>query len=166
MRLVWSVLVLMLSSINAHAQAPRVDRVDIFEYGLYTAEVNSEVTAPDTAAGKMILLNNIQHTVTTRTVPAQLGVHFGFRYTVVGAPPEATVRLHMVTIFPAPGLSAPDNPQRQPRSEYDLARAIGAQLYRDYTFEHDWELLPGVWTFQIWYEGRMLAEEKFTVVRQ
>jgi len=39
-------------------------------------------------------------------------------------------------------------------------------LYRDYTFAHDWELLPGVWTFQIWYQGRMLAEEKFTVVKQ
>jgi hypothetical protein len=47
-----------------------------------------------------------------------------------------------------------------------VARAIGAQLHRDYTFEHDWELLPGVWTFQIWYQGRLLAEEKFTVVKQ
>jgi hypothetical protein len=165
-RLMLLLLVLTFSCIGAHAQAPQADHIDIGEYGLYTTAASGEVVAPGTTTGATTQLNNIQHLVTTRTVPAQLGVHFGFRYTVAGTPAGDSVRLHMVTIFPSPGLRQPGNPQPQLRSEYDTARAIGSQLYRDYSFEHDWELVPGIWTFQIWYQGRMLAEQKFTVVKQ
>ena len=166
MKLVLWLLVLMLSSVGAYAQPPHVDRIDVAEYGLYTAQVSSEVMAPGTSTGTTKLLTDIQHTVTTRTVPARIGVHFGFRYTVIGAPAGETVRLHMVTILPSPGLTDPANPQPKLRSEYDMARTIGERLYRDYSFEHDWELVPGVWTFQIWLQGRMLAEQQFTVVKQ
>ena len=166
MRLTLLLLALTFSSIGAYAQAPQAEHIDIGEYGLYTTAASGEVVAPGTATGATSQLNDIRHLVTTRTVPAKLRVHFGFRYTVVGTPAGDSVRLHMVTIFPSPGLRQPGNPEPQLRSEYDTARAIGTQLYRDYSFEHDWELVPGTWTFQIWYQGRMLAEQKFMVVKQ
>jgi hypothetical protein len=36
-------------------------------------------------------------------------------------------------------------------------------LYESYHFDHDWGKVPGVWTFEIWYDGKKLLEQKFTV---
>jgi hypothetical protein len=166
-KLTLSIVLLLLSPIGAHAQAPSIDRVDIVEYGLYTASAERRpVAAPGTATGTVTPLSNMQHTATTRTVPAQLGVRFGFGFIVVGAPLGTQVSIHSVTIFPSPGLRDPASSQPKTRSEYDWSTTIGEQSFRIYTFDSDWEIVPGVWTQQLWYQGRMLAEQKFTVVKQ
>ena len=40
---------------------------------------------------------------------------------------------------------------------------IGALCLLGYGFDNAWEIVPGVWTEQIWYQDRMLAERTFTV---
>jgi hypothetical protein len=40
---------------------------------------------------------------------------------------------------------------------------IGALCLLGYGFDNAWEIVPGVWTEQIWYQDRMLAERSFTV---
>jgi Domain of unknown function (DUF3859) len=40
---------------------------------------------------------------------------------------------------------------------------IGAICLLGYGFDNAWEIVPGVWTEQIWYQDRMLAERTFTV---
>jgi hypothetical protein len=165
MRYVLPLLLLMFPAMNASAQMLRVERIDIVEYGIYTADVESAVAAPGTPAGARNVVSDVKHAATTRTIPAQLGVRFGFRFIAVGTPSGATLPLRMVTIFPKPGLIAHAGARPIARSEYDRPVAVGATSYRDYSFDEAWELAPGVWTFQIWYRGRKLAEQKFTVVK-
>jgi hypothetical protein len=161
-----SLLPLAFSSIGAYAQAVHIDRIDIVDYGTYTARTEDHIAAPGTAAGRWNTLANIQHAVTTQVVPAQLGTRFGFSYTVVGEPHEVPMSIHVVNIFPSPGLHNPANPRPKDRDEYDRTVPVGQELYTGFKFDHDWEVVPGVWTFQLWYEGRMFAEQKFTIVRQ
>lgn len=40
---------------------------------------------------------------------------------------------------------------------------IGRVFYESYHFDHDWEMVPGAWSFEIWYDGRKLTEQKLTV---
>jgi Domain of unknown function (DUF3859) len=40
---------------------------------------------------------------------------------------------------------------------------IGALCLLGYGFDNAWEIVPGIWTEQIWYQDRMLAERTFTV---
>ena len=40
---------------------------------------------------------------------------------------------------------------------------IGNTGYREYAFEHDWEVLPGKWTFEFWYRNRKVGEQSFCV---
>ena len=40
---------------------------------------------------------------------------------------------------------------------------IGALCLLGYGFDNAWEIVPGVWTEEIWYQDRMLAERTFTV---
>jgi hypothetical protein len=166
MRIVSSLLLLLLVSTGAYAQTPQVDRIDVLEYGIYTLNTETTLSAPNTASGIRGTANNILHTQTTQTIPAQLGVRFGFLYKVVGVPTGMVVPLHLVTIFPFPGLLNQATQHYKSQEEFDENKAIGVNSFRGYGFDNNWEAVPGVWTFQIWYRGRMLAEQKFTIVKQ
>ena len=52
----------------------------------------------------------------------------------------------------------PDSPLT---SGFDLK--IGALCLLGYGLDNAWEIAPGVWTEQIWYQDRMLAERTFAV---
>ena len=166
MKIMLSLLLLTFSSLSAYEQAVHIDRIDIVDYGTYTARTEGHLAAPGTAAGRWNTLGNIQHATTTQTIPAQPGTRFGFSYIVVGEPEGSLVSLHVVNIFPSPGLNNPANPPPKDRDEYDRAVHVGEELYTGYRFDHDWELVPGAWTIQLWYEGHLVAEQKFTVVAQ
>jgi hypothetical protein len=157
---------MVLASVGACAQVPQVDRIDVVEYGLYTANTDSRRAEPNTATGTVSMISNIQHAVTTLTVPAQQGVRFGYRFVVAGAPAGAAVPLHMVTVFPPPGLTNPATQQLKARSEYDVTVPIGTTEFRGYNLTNDWEVVPGIWKIQVWYQGQMLAQQEFTVVSQ
>lgn len=165
MRIVAAIFVLLLAP-AAWAQTPVLDRIDVNDYGIYTADTTGQEAVQGTATGSMNIVRNIKQAVATRTVPAQLGVRFGYHFTPVGSPDGASVQLHHVVIFPSPGLRNPDNGQTNTRDEYDTTKKIGVEAYTGYKLENDWELVPGVWTFQIWYQGKKLAEQSFTVVKQ
>ena len=156
-------LALWLAPAVTYAQTPQIDRIDIVEHGIYTAKRTGDEAAPNATNGIVANLGDVQHAVTTRTIPAQQGVRFGFRYNIVGTPANATVLLHMVTIFPSPGLTNPATGKTAARSEYDARATIGKRQYKDYGLDNAWEVVPGRWTMQIWYQGRKLAEQTFTV---
>lgn len=164
MRIVLSLFLFLTVSTDVSAQT-QIDRIDIGEYGIFTADTTNTTLAPG-AVVTHSTVQNIRLAATTRTIPAQLGVRFGFRYTVVGAPVGTKVQLHRVTIFPAPGLTDPATQKSATRSEYDIHPTIGTVTYTGYAFDNAWEVVPGVWTIQIWDQGRKLAEQTFTVVKQ
>jgi hypothetical protein len=45
----------------------------------------------------------------------------------------------------------------------DIARKIGSTAHANMRFGEAGRVL-GTWTFQLWYDGRMMIEEKFNVV--
>ncbi len=156
------VLALLLASSAAYAQAPQVIGADVTEFGIYTAELERAEPAPGTVAGTEKIVTHMRLAAQTRTIPAAKGVSFGCRFTLVGTPIGAIAPLHMVTIFPSP-MTNPATRQSATRSESDIGLSIGAVGYTGYSMDNDWEILPGVWTFQIWSQGRKLAEQSFTV---
>jgi hypothetical protein len=163
MRILLIALALGLTLSTAEAQTAEVTRIDVVEYGLYTAQVMQKSTDANGVAKNTV--TDIRHAVTTRTVPAQLGVHFGFRYTIVGTPEGAPVELTKVTIYPPEGVKKPSAPEPLHRTQYTLERQIGETKFTDYSFDDPWELVPGTWTMELWVGSRRLAAESFTVVR-
>jgi hypothetical protein len=166
MKLVLPLMVMTASLANPAEQAPHLDRIAVVDYGIYTGDAATSTPAPGTSTGQVTFISNLQLAEATRTIPARLGVRFGFRFDVIGEPEGKTVTLHAVTIFPPPGLKNPALPQPKARSDYNLTATLGTQSYRTYTFDSDWEVVPGVWTMQLWDADRMVAEERFTVVRR
>jgi hypothetical protein len=50
-------------------------------------------------------------------------------------------------------------------STMEVRRTIGDIHLFGYTFDSAAELIPGVWTFEIWQEDKKIAEQRFEVTK-
>ena len=157
-----ALLVLLVPAV-ASAQRVKVDRVDIIEFGVYSAVVESVRRSDTTAMGHVSSLTDIKLRSKTDTVCARLGERFGIRYVVVGQPRGMAVELDWVTRFPPPGAVNARGKQFAV-SELKDTKMIGDEAFRSYTFEEEWEMVPGVWSLEFHYKGRKVGEKTFTVL--
>lgn len=168
---------LLLTSLTAVC-AQVVQSIEITEYGIYKTDTESSTAAPGTASGKIEEVSNIKLLEATTTVPAKVGVEFGFRYKIVGQPNAATnaqtgatiagqasgvVNLKNVTHIPAPGIRNPQTKNVTLTSVFSQDHRVGEELYRLYRFTDPWEVVPGLWTLEIWDGDRKLASQAFLV---
>ena len=109
---------------------------------------------------------NVRHAATKRTVPAQIGTSFGFRYNVVGKPDGAPVNLRKIVIFPAPGLQPSPSSKRVPQAEFTVQTKIGQTNFELYTLEENFELVGGTWVIEMWHGNRKLATQSFILEKK
>lgn len=157
-------LPLLLASLSASAQAVKIDRIDIVGKGVYLIEAGVQTTNANTPTGTITAVTTVKNIEATTNIRARLGMEFGLQYVIAGEPMGADVLLDIVNIFPAPGLREP-GAQPMTESKYSRTKKVGETVYLGYGFENDWEIVPGVWTFQIFHQGRKLAEQSFIVTR-
>ena len=165
MRLLLALVMVCCVSVGVFAQAPRVDRIDILEQGIYHVETVHTIKNPNLTSGTYTELTNIRNTGVTATIPARLGTWFGVRYRVAGKPEGAAVPITMVMRFPHQGMRNPETRETRYRDEYVVRCIVGTVYYCGFGLGHGWEMIPGIWTFEFWYKGRKLAAQSFTVVR-
>jgi len=165
MKAILALAVLVAGLGAAAAQAPTVERATITKFGIYESKVTHTENSAGTATGTV---NSVDYKFTseTTTVPARRGVGFGFECRLVGEPGGAKVPIRSVTIFPAGGLRNANTGQTFRRSEYIENKVIGDRLLKGYTLDEAWEVVPGTWTFQVWYGDDKLLEESFTLTEQ
>jgi hypothetical protein len=162
MRILLALCLLLVAS-GPSLAAPRVDKIEIVAAGLYKSTLSGKVVKTDSASGTRSIIASETLLKETDQVVAKPGVEFGVRYRIVGAPRGAAVPIKIVTYYPLQGMSNPKTGRTTWREELDAKRRVGRVLYESFHFDHDWELVPGIWSFQFWYGGRMLAEQRFAV---
>jgi hypothetical protein len=159
-------LVLLFAATASLAQGGegQIEKIEIKESGIYSGVIREAVPEAGVAGGQRVKATNLNLDTSTDRVPARAGTMFGFRYQVVGQPLGQPVLLKFITRFPRPGLLPPGN-RGEPVTvnEYTSPRAIGDIFWRGYGFDETWELVPGVWTFEIWSGDKRLVEKSFTV---
>ncbi|CAN5722864.1 hypothetical protein BH10PSE6_BH10PSE6_21330 [soil metagenome] len=160
MRAVALVLLCFLGLVSP-AAAGEASGVEIVEFGLYTADVAGELREPNGIVSNVI--ENICHIATTTTVPMRPGVLFGMRYRVDGASAGDPVDLTLAVQFPT-ALQPSGAARPVTRHERNAILAVGTTSYTGYSFDQDWEFVPGTWTLEVLQRGRKLAEQSFTVV--
>jgi hypothetical protein len=166
MKKLWVILLLgsCAALLKAQTTEARVDGITVSNPGIYALSVMKDIPDPNTAEGTRHTVGDISLVSATTTIPARIGVHFGFYYTVTGAPNGATVQVRYVNRFPGPGLKNPATGETTHEEDYNQDVSIGDSNYKGWTFDHDYELVPGTWTFEIWYGDRKIGEQSFDVV--
>jgi hypothetical protein len=156
---------LLLAHQTACGQGPSVSEASLTWYGVYQTRDDKAVADASTLDGSRVVSKGI---VPPRSnsdrIPAILDTRFGFGFTLSGRPVGALVNLHMVRNFPAVGAVSGKTGERHVREEGDLTLGIGqTDLFIGYLFSHDYELVPGIWSFEIWQDNRKLLEKSFNV---
>lgn len=164
MRLCLAACLLVSFVSSANAQQARIDRIDIVEFGIYTSD--RKLDSIDAQGVKRNTIDNVRHAATTTTIPLQKDVQFGYRYKIIGRPEGAQVDIKLVTNYPAPGLRTPSSQKPVMRSERIRKRLIGETSIATYTLEDDFELVPGVWTFEVYDGSSKLVTKTFTLVNR
>ncbi|MEO8667519.1 MAG: DUF3859 domain-containing protein [Bauldia sp.] len=160
------VLFALLLPVAFAAQAEtRIDRIDIVDKGIYTIETGQQTQDTGTPTGEITAVETARNVEATTSIAARVGLEFGLRYLIVGAPAGDEISLDFVILYPEPGLRDPQEEVPVKQSRYSRQKKIGDTLYLGYGFDNDWEIVPGTWTFQIWDKDRKLAEQSFTVGR-
>jgi len=158
----WPSAVSAAAKVKAEANPGRVERIDVMDPGIYTS---SRVTRTTNDAGQTIItLSDPQFIAATSTIPAQLGIKFGFRYSVVGQPENATVTVKQITIYPPAGVVSPQSGLLHQSSVLRKVPVGGRPLGAGYDITESWELVPGLWTVQLWVGEQKLAEHSFNLV--
>ena len=164
MRAVLVCMLLSFTTTSAFAQTANIRRIEIVEYGLYTADEKD--CHRDDLGIQRCTRTNVRHAATTLTVPAQRGVQFGLKLKTVGAPAGATVNVKRVWLFPPAGVNSPTSKEPLLRLDRDDMVTIGKTDFTSYIFDDPWELVPGTWTLEYWLGDRKLLSRSFTVVQQ
>jgi len=151
---------------SAAAQRARIDRIVIVESGLLEARKIDQVATPGTASGHTSVLDSVVFYESSRRVPARVGVQFGVRYRIAGAPAgqEATIRTKW--LIPAPGMRNPLTGVITRIDEADETVTVGTDRLAGYKFGQEWEVVRGPWVLEFWANGRKLNSVTFTVGNQ
>lgn len=119
-------------------------------------ELQGNRPAPETLSGMLNLIDQDRAIdITTAQVPAELGLSFGIRTTLIpgASVPEVTV----VVIHP------PMGPEGVTVERWSAAMNFGEASLNLFTFEQDYELVQGDWMFRIERDGRVLLQQSFEV---
>jgi hypothetical protein len=148
---VFAVLATLSAGGTAHAGARLLD------YGMYatSGETNCDFSKPIGYCA----LRSIDHLATATDIPGALGVSFGIHYALDSG--AATIR--SVVFFPPAGLKNPRFPATAHSYIHDES-CDGSDCYDLYALDFPWEVVEGIWTFQIWSNGSLVLEKKFRVV--
>lgn len=162
---IWFGIIAAFAFVTA-AQAQTVERIVITDVGLYAYEVQSVDKRPDSVSTGFKTITNVRLLQKTERVPAVLGTSFGFRFEVIGEPQGTPVSLTLITRFPSPGLRNPATGRLLQMSENERTHTIGGKNdFRTYAFDEEWEAVPGIWTLEFYYKGRLVGAQKFEVVK-
>jgi hypothetical protein len=153
-------LVLASSIAGAH----EIQRVEVYEFGTYAANGSSYAHASSPQGIKIEGHDGYTHLETTRTVVAQLGARFGFRYRVVGTGSGVYAPLTMVWKFPPPGIIGSDPANRVEREIVEFDATSDDNYVITMSLESASDLVPGIWTLEIWSGDQKLTEQTFEVL--
>ncbi len=158
--------VLLALAAPARGADARIDRLDLVEAGFYDAgavQVAGSILSPGAAAGKTLDLGEVRLTPDPPANSARVGVGFAVRFRPFGEPAGARVALRSVWKIPDPGIRNPNNGNTFRQSVADFTAVIGDLHLRGYEFDEPWEVVPGIWTLEIWQGDRKLLEKSFTI---
>ncbi len=135
--------------------------ISVVDYGVYRLSVEHRTAAPQAVGSQRNVVANVRIFRRTRTVFAQLGRSFGYRFRIAD-PTLLGRRLTQRTTFPP--LHDPRTGLRGTSQSRPFMPLSSGVYYDGYRFDFRWELAEGLWRFQLLDGEELLHEEVLHVV--
>lgn len=154
--------ILFLINIVSFVIAESTFSINILDYGLARVDSSRKIDNKDVITGFETVAKGLRVVTTTESIPAVISTNFGIQFQVTGMEGKL-ILLKIKAVHPPI-----TNPATQKTSESDewtqVVKSDTAVSFAGWTFDNEWELVPGEWTFQIFYGKEKLAEKTFHVV--
>jgi hypothetical protein len=157
-----SIIVFLSLSSWVFATDLAVRAAEIVGFGIFDASttVAQHGFTPSTMAKDDV--RGIRFVEYTTDIPAELGVNFGFQYIINSSPKGKPIRVTTVIKLPEGGLQRPGGRlYTESRDTHDVI--IGKKALHGYGFDEEWEMVPGIWVFELWYKDARLIKKTFTI---
>lgn len=129
-------------------------------YGITERDRVEFFNVRDRSTGELQKITDARILKRTRFIPAKRDLSFGFTYSlrseVVKSLPVRLVTIHPPLTNPETGKTSTEY-SRMGRLKVD------SDLNRGFSFDHDWEMAPGMWAFEIWFEEKLITRQEFEV---
>jgi len=135
--------------------------ISVVDYGVYKLSVDHRAAAQRAISGERNVVSNIRIFRRTRTVFAQLGRSFGYRFRIAD-PTLLGRQLTLRTAFPP--LQDPQTGRTGTSQSRPFMPLSSGVYYDGYRFDYLWELAEGLWRFQLLDGEKLLHEEVLRVV--
>ena len=136
--------------------------VEVLEFGIFRKIVSGgDVRVPDTISGIRHEVPRVVLLESTTNIPARIGTSFGFRVKVPAHLSEKNAAYTAQCIHPQ--LTDPSSGRSGEIEQWNTPGFAGNVGYVGYTLDHEWELVPGSWTIQLFAGSKLVAERTFRV---
>lgn len=135
----------------------------ILQYGAYTLLSGGEVVnSSKTTTGKSVSKPVITRDRQTNRIPLTRDKYMAYQYRLSNLPDTRFVKLRRVLVHPP--ITLPDGSVTS-GSDYTITQKVEKNevfAFDAYALNEDYEMVEGDWVFQIWFQGVMLVEQRFT----
>ncbi|OGX37202.1 MAG: hypothetical protein A3G91_05555 [Omnitrophica WOR_2 bacterium RIFCSPLOWO2_12_FULL_50_9] len=149
-------------------KSPHIDGAEILQMGRVTPESvkakNKEEYPGQRMKDLCPFLKEKEWVEETDAVTAALKTAFGFAFKVSGTPKEGLVFLFGKIIHPP--LVNPETGETMTEDDFSFLLKFGEPGIIGWTFNGEWEIVPGPWTFQVIDSSqKVILEKTFNVVK-
>lgn len=158
----YAILLLLGCGVASASEDYIVSAAEITGYGVFQSTFNERRRDSTSKAPPADLVTGVRFLSISTKIPLILGTNFGLEYVINTTPIGAKLEVTSVIRFPEGGLVSPSG-KIYTQSEESYKVVVGEATLHGYGFDETWEMVPGVWTFEIWYRGAKLVGKNFTV---
>jgi hypothetical protein len=158
-RTILVVVLLLTASRFVHAE---VLDVQLVQFGTFRKTVaQGEIEAPGSVQGKAHAVQDAVLDEQGSEVRVSQGTSFGILVKFIGEPEGAIVPCTAKLLHPK--FTDPESGRASEVEEWPCFGTIGRDGYIGYTFDNDWELVPGQWTLQLFVGSKKKIEKTFKI---
>jgi len=99
----------------------------------------------------------------TSKIPNELGTRFGIEYVLDGNTINPLVQHRFIWRYPTPGQINPETSATAGSYVYEHICFTGETCRAGYTFDMDWEMVPGVWYAEVWVDDKRVLQKALNV---
>jgi hypothetical protein len=164
-----TLLVLLIVAGSAAADAEGL-KGRIVGGGTYTVTDKYKVLkTPGSPSGlSRLYMDPPTFTAVTDRISAKIGVRFGIVFELTNLPKIQNATVGIVLVTKHPLVRRPDG-TTSTGTERQVRMAVRGQdrivSWTGVGFDHDYEMVPGTWTFEVRSDNRLLCKKDFTVIR-
>jgi len=142
----------------------------VLAYGIYKrAEKEELIKTPETPSGVTRRpVGTMYIATTTNRIPARIGTAFGLHYEISNLDLKDGETVEITKVTTHPPMKKPDGTVSTSFTfvEKDTVKDGKSEAQTGYGFDHDYELVPGLWRIELKRNGKTLITQEFTVFKE